>query len=174
MKYSRTEIDASAFSSIFTLEGATFYQRPKLPKFEFRANKVDYTISDIRLLHPLGVQAVEKVLETVMKTHDCEKVSICVEELDEDEISIVTDILMGMEYSAMKRGKNGFEMGGIFLITGVSKKGDILTCYLAKPHAKAIYEYAQKNLKEGDPISFCGLACAVTESAINEFKEVYK
>ena len=171
MKYSRTEINADAFSDILP-EGAMMYRRPELPKYEFKANKVKYTVSDLRLLHPQGIEAFESILRIVANTPDCKEVSFDVSDLSEDTIEIVTDILLGITYHAVKSGKNGFEMGGNFLIIGVSRKENIMTCQLAKPHAWAIFKYAHEKARNNEPIKFLDLVCAVAESALESFKEV--
>jgi hypothetical protein len=147
MKYSRTEMNADVFGSILP-EGAMIYQKPELPKYEFKANKVKYTVSDLRLLHPSGVGAFESILKVVANTPDCKEISFDVSYLDEDTINIVTDILMGITYTAKKGGKNGFEQSGIFLITGVEREENIMTCHFIREHAKAIYMYAHENQKK--------------------------
>ena len=171
MKYSRTEINAGAFSDILP-EGAMMYRRPELPKYEFKANKVKYTVSDLRLLHPKGVEAFESILKIVANTPDCKEVSFDVSDLDEDTINIVTDILMGITYAAAKGGKNGFEINGTFLITGVAREGNIMTCQLVKEHAWAIFKYAHEKVRNNEPINFLDLVCAVSESTLELFKGV--
>lgn len=171
MKYSRTEINASVFSDILP-EGAMMYRGPELPKYEFKANKVNYTVSDLRLLHPSGIKAFESILKVVANTPDCKEVSFDVSDMDEDTINIVTDILLGITYHAAKGGKNGFEMGGNFLIIGARREENIMTYQLAKSHAWAIFKYAHEKARNDEPINFLDLVCAVSESGLELFKEV--
>lgn len=146
MEYSRIKLDVAA-TPFDSMEGWTFYQRPELPKFEFRANKVKYTFTDLRLLNPAGISAFEAILQTVANTPNCEEVSFNIKGLDEDTINITTDIVLGISYTAKKGGKNGFKFDGPFLVFEASRDEDMITYHLIKDNAAIIYEYAQTNPK---------------------------
>lgn len=149
MIYQRTEIDARHFMGIFP-EGSKFYRIPELPKIKFKANKVQYSITDVRLLNENAVYTFLNILNTVANEPDTEEVTFKIEDdTNEDTVEIITDILMGISYTAKKGGKHGFESSSRFLVTGVERHEaedyKTITFKLIKDHAQAIYEYAQEH-----------------------------
>jgi hypothetical protein len=149
MIYQRTEIDARHFMDIFP-EGSKFYRIPELPKIKFKANKVQYSITDVRLLNENAVCTFLNILNTVANEPDTEEVTFKIEDdTNEDTVEIITDILMGISYTAKKGGKHGFESSSSFLVAGVKRHETedykTITFKLIKDHAQAIYEYAQEH-----------------------------
>lgn len=149
MIYQRTEIDARHFMDIFP-EGSKFYRIPELPKIKFKANKVQYSITDVRLLNENAVYTFLNIINTVANEPDTEEVTFKIEDdTNEDTVEIITDILMGISYTAKKGGKHGFESSSSFLVTGVERHEaedyKTITFKLIKDHAQAIYEYAQEH-----------------------------
>ena len=149
MIYQRTEIDARHFMDIFP-EGSKFYRIPELPKIKFKANKVQYSITDVRLLNENAVCTFLNILNTVANEPGTEEVTFKIgDDTNEDTVEIITDILMGISYTAKKGGKHGFESSSSFLVTGVDRHEaedyKTITFKLIKDHAQAIYEYAQEH-----------------------------
>ena len=165
MIYQRTEIDARHFMDIFP-EGSKFYRIPELPKIKFKANKVQYSITDVRLLNENAVCTFLNILNTVANEPDTEEVTFKIEDdTNEDTVEIITDILMGISYTAKKGGKHGFESSSSFLVTGVDRHEaedyKTITFKLIKDHAQAIYEYAQ----EHEQLNLYELVIAIEEKS---------
>lgn len=173
MKYTRTTIDAGAFSNLLP-KGSELYMSPKLPKIEFKKSGIKYAVTDLRLLNQVAIRVFETILDTVIDTPNCREISFNAENVDEDTIHIITDILMGMEYSAKKGGKNGFSLHGNFLVTEVRKANDTITFLLAEEKANIIYEYAQKNLQEDKIISICDLVIVLAKNLLEDFEQMRK
>ena len=174
MIYQRTEIDARHFMDIFP-EGSKFYKIPELPKIEFKANKVKYSVTDIRLLNESAVYTFLNILNTVANEPDTEEVSFKIgDDTSEDTVDIITDILMGISYTAKKGGKHGFEASSSFLVTGVERHETegckTITFKLIKAHAQAIYEYAQ----EHEQPSLYELVIAIEEKSREKIAEYVK
>lgn len=173
MKYTRTAMDAGAFSDLLP-KGGKLYMRPELPKVQFKKSGVKYAVTDLRLLNQDAIRVFEIILDTVIDTPNCREVSFNAENADEDTIHIITDILAGMEYSAEKGGKNGFSIDGCFLVTGARETNDTITFLLAEDHADIIYEYAQENLQEDRTISIYDLVIVLAKKSLEVFGQKLK
>ena len=66
MDYWRQEIDPGVFSGLMP-EGAKMYVRPSLPKFKYKKDGVTYEIPDLRLIRQDAVQAVELVINDMVR-----------------------------------------------------------------------------------------------------------
>lgn len=155
-------------------EGVKIYKRPKLPLYEFKANKVKYKIPDLRLLDKIAVNYLFNVINTAAQYQGSDSASFDVSELSEDEIRIIIDIVDGFDVEAIKGGRNGYSYNSSFITCGarietVGKK-KTLTFNLVKDHAKAIYEFAQENRN----INLCELIVFVVEKCEKEFMEAFK
>ena len=146
------EYDHGAFIGLLP-EGARLYKQPSLPVIAFKYNKVHYEITDLRLLHPLGVQAVELVINQMMNHENLEEVSVYVlKDISEDEIQIIIDIVMGYSWKAKKGGKHGFEAAGVLLSTGSTWNENedgtkTIKFQVIREHQKMMYEYAHSQQK---------------------------
>ena len=167
-KYSIT-MNAGAFSDILP-EGAGIYFPPELPKLKFKANKVEYTVTDLRLLHPAAMSVLEMIINAVINIPSREQVSFEVGNVDEDTIEIVLVILLNMRFTARKKGRNGFEFGSCFLLEGFDRKDNVITFHLIREHAKAIYMYAHENQKK--QINIQDLVFLLTENSRRQLLEV--
>lgn len=174
MKYTRTTMKiAGAFSNLLP-NGSELYMRPKLPKLKFKKSGVEYAVTDLRLLNQEAIRVFEIILDIVINTPNCREVSFNAENADEDTIHIITDILEGMEYSAKKGEKNGFSIGGCFLVVGARITNNTITFLLAEDRANIIYEYAQENLQEDRTISICDLVIVLAKKGYGIFEQKLK
>ena len=110
MKYTRQEIDAGALRDILP-PGTKLVKQPELPKREFLYDGVKYKVTDLRLLHPAGAEALTIILNTMLNDSNTREVTMAVaQNADESIVPIVQDIVMGFSYEA--RGKRGWYVGG--------------------------------------------------------------
>ena len=145
MAYTRFEIEPGAFADILP-EGAKLYKRPALPEIELKKGNVRITVSDVRLLHPSGVAALEETINQMANIQDLEEVRFDIpDDMDDDTLNIIIDIVSGYSFSAKYR--NGDFEGGC-LVTGsevmrTSEGGGKLTFHAFREFARFVYQYAQ-------------------------------
>lgn len=140
------------------------YQMPDLPKIVFKANKVEYTVTDLRFLNENAVYCFEQILNEICSDPNCEEVSFNVNGIDYDKVNLITDIVGGIMFECKKGGKNGFWLGGRFVTGGQYMETDdekIYTFHLAKDVARSIYEYA----KGKDKVNYYELVMAVANGS---------
>ena len=168
MKYVRQKIENHFF------EGMELYQKPDLPKFEFKKGKTTYTVTDLRCLNTLAVDVLMDILQTIISTPNCTEVSYDVSQLEEDERNLVSDIVTAVDCSYKKRGYSGQLC---FLSNGVKIKETqdgkvILTFELIEENAETIYNYAQANMdKKGGKFNYLDLAVAVIDESEKRMRE---
>ena len=144
MKYTRDMIDDKGlFSDIFP--DLKLYKRPNLPTFEFTKNKTKYTITDLRLLNPIGVNAFEICLEWMTEGENQEECRLaCDKSVSDNDIEIAIDIVCGFSISANRKGKNGFYVS-ICAIPSVTieehEDSKILIFKFNDMFNKSVYEY---------------------------------
>ena len=136
------------------------YTRPKLPEIQFVKDRVAYSFTDIRYLKESAVCVFFNILEEVISDGDVTEVTFDVSNIDEYEVRIISDILMGIEYEARKKGRNGFWIKGSFLVIGYHETTEddgrkTITYDLSSITPKIIHDYARnlKNVQPSDAIN---------------------
>lgn len=118
----RIPINPGAFADILP-EGATLYKTTELPTVKYKKNGIEYEITDMTYLHPVGVNAFRLIMEKAANDAELKEVSFKVEEsATEEDISIIVDIVMGFTYHARKKGRNGWGINGRYLVTGCERE----------------------------------------------------
>ena len=174
MKYERQKINPGVFADILP-DGAEMYVRPELPSIEFKRDGIKYSMTDLRLLHPLGVEAFEMCLNTIINDPTATECSIRCNDLDDDTIKIISDIVTGFQFEARKGGRNGFKFDTNGLIHGSmlekSENGEpaILTFYIDGSFARSIYECYQQH--KDAKINLCDIVAYHYEQTKNEMLE---
>ena len=79
-----------------------------LPECEFKIGKVKYKATDLRLLNPLAIRALDMILGYIKDDPNTKEVTINVINLDKYDIFVVDEIIQGLSYVAKKGGKNGY------------------------------------------------------------------
>ena len=64
-------------------------QRLDLPKFEFKIDRIKYKATDLRLLNPLAIQALNTIIENIKEYPNIEEVRFNVSNLNKDEIFVM-------------------------------------------------------------------------------------
>ena len=174
IEYERTKVDMGDFADLFP-EGSSFFQTPKLPTIEFKAGKVKYTVTDLRVLNETAVDCFLKILNEAMNTPNCTSVSFNVTGMPKTTIDLVEDIVSAIKIEASKKGRKSFSFSGSFLTRGTSmyttKNGEkILEFKLIEDDAKAVYEYAHEN----EHPSVYGAAVAIHEKTEARLAEAMK
>lgn len=159
------EIEAGAFADMLP-EGCKIIQSPSLPKEQFKKGRRKYEISDIRLLHPLGIEALAYILDAIRQDASTTEVRIK-SELDKNEEDIVRSIVMGISYSAKERGN--YIGGCICYQTTVEEVGDIgndriLVFSLDGMLTKRLHKALMNNEKE---ISYVDMMIAVCDDMLD-------
>lgn len=176
MKYTRQKIDAGVFAGLLP-EGGELYQQPELPKVEFKKDRITYSMTDFRLLHPLGVQAFQICINAMANTPDVKECEIvCDGDVGGDTFDIITDIVMGFSYEARKGGRNGFSMAS-HVITGVTreqKEGENtkLVFRFGGDFPKSVFEYCNEHMSEAVTIADLVVYAVSKEQA--ELREAVK
>lgn len=160
--YKHCEIDAGIFKHVLP-EGAKLYMRPELPTVKFKHEKVTYTVTDVRLLNESAVQTFAEMLSCVIADESIsDKITLLIPVgVDESTVDIITDIIMGISFSASKGGKNGFYTSGAFLATGYDRSGQKLNVHLIPDNVLAIRDYY--NTVKPEKLSLFDLVIAVAK-----------
>lgn len=149
MKYTRDIIEPGAFAD-WMPEGAVMYQKPEMPTIKFKRDGVTYTMTDLRLLNPAGIQALTYCLTAMANDPDEKECRILAKaDTDDDTIHITQDIVMGFSFSAEKKGKNGFYMGSCFFcsceVEHQSNGDRILVFKFLGDFGRYVYDFAKNN-----------------------------
>lgn len=145
-KYMRQEVDPGPLSYLLP-EGGKMYKRPDIPKVQFKKDKINYSMTDFRLLHPLGLEAFKICLGAMIGIQDATECRIAIgTDMDDDTIDIIIDIVTGFEYEARKGGRNGFYCCSS-PVTGSeveeSEDGNkVLVFKFYEQFSKSVYEYS--------------------------------
>lgn len=155
--------------------GMKFSMKPDLPKISFMTNKVKYSITDLRFLNETAVTLFEEIVSYVAETKDVEEISLDIsKEFSDSKLNLISDIITSIEFSAKKKGKNGFDINGAFLIIGLdfkeTKDGGTVKLHIIKDNANVIYEYAQKQLKENGiiNINLCDIVIEIVKQHLEK------
>jgi hypothetical protein len=152
VSYQRDKINPGAFADILP-PGAVLTMMPELPMREYKSDGIKCKVTDLRLLHPTGVEAVKIIFNTMMNEPDVEEVNIGLpDSMDEDTIEIMSDIVMGVRWRASKGGKHGFEMGGCIVysrstIETVDGKRSV-SFRVDRADSAALYDFTHSSTKE--------------------------
>lgn len=164
------EIEIGAFADILP-EGCKIIKSPSLPKEKFKKGRRKYEITDIRLLHPLGIQALVYIIDAIKQDSSTMEVRIK-SELDKNEEDIVRTIVMWISYSAEERGRG--IGGGICYHTTVEEVDDIgndriLVFSLNERFTKSLHKVLMNNKKE---ISYVDMMIAVCDDMLDNPVEI--
>lgn len=146
-EYFEQEVEAGPFADLMP-EGSRIVQSPKLPVVTVYLEGEKWEVSDLRLLHPAGAQALDMVVKAVCAT-GMREVSFGVEEeMDDDLLRIVKAILMGFEWSSYDKETDKYPNYSSRLVGGIteerSKEGRTITVGINPTTAKAFHRYADK------------------------------
>lgn len=165
MKYDRQEINPVVFRDIIP-DDVVMYMRPEMPSVEFKRKGVKYSMTDLRLLHPLGVEAFELCLNTMLNNPEIRECSIQCNDLDDNTIKIITDIVMGFQCTAKKGGKHGFFTGATPIYKTVCEKSENgnpikMAFHITDSFARCVYKYRQSC--KDTPINLCDIVASVCD-----------
>ena len=95
-----------------------------LPKVEFEVGGNKYKMTDVRLLHPYGVEVIKKCINTMLIEPDARECKFIAHELDDETIEIIKDIALGFGYDGKikSKDKRTSRFIGSCIITGVITK----------------------------------------------------
>ena len=170
MSYFRQEIPLVGWDD-FLPDGGKIYMRPDLPKIEVKRGKTKYTITDLRLLHPIGVETLKQIV-TIVANEPTDEVRFLIPiEQDDETIDIVADIVTGFSVDAKRRG--GKYSGGR-IVSGTTVEhcengGRTITFHVVKEFAEDVYEAAQNNNSKS--LDFYGLVMDYTDKQFDEMME---
>lgn len=94
------------------MENVKFGQIPSLPKIEFEINKVKYKAVDLRLVNSYALSTFNLVLQAIKDDPNARKITFDVTGMNESDIFAVKAIMLGLDYSAIKVGRKGFNVSG--------------------------------------------------------------
>lgn len=114
---------------------------PKLPMLERKQDGITYRYPDLRVLNQNAVQVIFTILNTVIAEQAINIRFGIPEKMDEQEIEIITDIVMAFTWKAEKKGKNGFYAGGC-LVPTVERNNNSITFKVPDEISKTIYRTA--------------------------------
>ena len=126
--------------------GIKLYERSELPMIEFKKGGKKYKVTNLRYLNEFAVSTFIDILKTVCNVPDVDSASYNVTELQDDQISLLFEIVSGISCGRKVRGHDSWIR---FLVSGTrtkytEDKKKILTFELIKDNAEIIYNYAQK------------------------------
>lgn len=171
MKYQRESIDAGALADLMP-EGAKLVKQPELPKQTWKKGTAKYTITDIRMLHPIGIHIIEELLKHMCLTGEHEMTFRIEKECTEEDLDIATDIAMGFGWDAKYRG--GEYLGGklVYSVTRDECEDGQRTITLRgdPENAQALQEYYVK--KGEKDVSLQELVIAMCDAEKDRFQEM--
>lgn len=163
------------YDDIFNDDRIKTYIQPKLPTREFEKNKIEYSIPDLRLLNETAIKVFYDILQYVILTPDVDEITFQIKKNTDDKlIRIIMDILLGIQYSYKKKGRNGYSGSSPFLATCIYRIDNMLKIDIVKDHARIIYEYAHPKAEKGETINFEELIIELVEKDHQEFIEWIK
>lgn len=149
-----------------------------LPECEFKIGKVKYKATDLRLLNPLAIRALEMILSCIKDNPNAKEVTINVINLDKSDIFAVKEIILGLSYVAKKGGKNGFSVDSKLFSSTVhyvrSKEEHLLTFEFhdgISDELKALHNYF--NSVE-PPYQYTNIVKICADVALERFKRWHK
>ena len=117
---------------------------PKLPEILFTRDKVEYKCSDLRLLNESAIRTFGAIIQAIIEAEDViDEIRFSTKGIDEVTVDIIKDVLFGLQFSARKKGRNGYECGGALLIDGVVQGDEEITFLIPTSRAKAIRKYGK-------------------------------
>jgi hypothetical protein len=142
----RIPMNPGAFADLMP-EGSKLYMPSVLPTIEYKMHDVNYEIADLTLLHQGGKVAFYGILERAASDENLGEVVFSTEGVSEEDLEIITDIVMGFTYKAEKKGRNGWMMQGKYMVMGCESGEDTITFKLDKGAVKSLARLAKE--KEG-------------------------
>jgi len=142
----RIPINPGSFADLMP-EGAELYMQSKVPTIEYEKNGVEYEIADLTLLHPGGKTAFVEILNQAINDENIEGVAFSTKGASEEDIEVITDIVMGFTYKARKKGRNGWMMQGKYMVIGCETCDDTITFKLDRGAVRSLARLAKE--KEG-------------------------
>ncbi len=175
--YIRTKITDPYFNEIF--KGMKIYKIPDLPMIECKFKKYKISVTDLRLLHPLGLECIQCCLNTMINYKDAKTCRVAKEKdsiIDDTETEIMADIALGLTYRISRLGPKGFVSSGC-VVTGVDKeiqdnRVTALVFHLNTEFSKSTYEYVKSH--KGEKITIIDLIAYHAELEHMKFIERYK
>ena len=132
------------------LKDTEFLTLPSIPDVEYKEDGIKYKVSDLSLLNPIGVKAVEDVINYAANHKDAEEVYFEIpSEMSQEERDIATSIAVGFSYRAEKRGK--WIVAGRLLqgwTTCKHQGKEYIIFYLTESAARSIFQLAEKQRAE--------------------------
>lgn len=157
------------------MENVKFSQIPSLPKIEFKINKVRYKAVDLRLVNSYALRVFNLVLQAIKDDPNAEEITVDVTGLDESDIFAIKEIMLGLDYSAKKVGRKGFNVRGHLFSASISEKisqeQHLLTINFSdgfgnNSHIKAIHNYLNSTDK---PCEYMEIVRVCSEATLDEF-----
>lgn len=149
MRYARTKVEG------WDWVPGHIEQGPEVPTIKFKKNGVTYTAPDLRLLNETAVSAVEYILGALKGDAKNTELSFSLTpDCPDSTLQATIDILLGMEFSAEKKGKNGWMVSAHLLncstATVETDQRTVLTVTINKETARDIHEFQEG--RESTPV----------------------
>ena len=163
--YERDEIEAGPL-----FPGMKFYRKPDLPKRKFKANNIDFTVTDLRTLNEDAARVILTMLSFCCENNDVDEFNIRIlPDADPDLVELIIDIVHGFGWSAKKKGRYGYDLHS-GLVIGSEREGDIVTFKIVKQFSNAMRDY-YLSLEDKTNVPLFGLIIACVQSSIKGFRE---
>lgn len=152
---------------------------PKLPTMEFKWNGWNYEIPDLRYLDKVAVELFLNCIKHAGLTKDAEYAEFAVDfdDISREEMQVISDIVLGFNIEAKKRGKNGGHVWSKLLtcscgLIRYDEKHSVFRIEFTPDHANRIYEYYHDHdLDEMSPIPLCELVDYCVQRNSKEMRE---
>ena len=161
------------------MENVKFGQIPSLPKIEFEINKVRYKAVDLRLVNSYALRMFNFVLQAIKDDPSAKEITVDVTGLNESDIFAIKEIMLGLDYSATKVGRKGFNVSGRLFSVRISEEINqerrLLTINFSNDfgnnsHIKAIHNYLNSIDK---PCEYTEIVRVCSETALDEFNNFF-
>lgn len=116
----------------------------ELPVFEFTKGKINYTITDTRLLNRVGVQCLSVCIQHMCKNKDSRECHIEFDDYIADEdINVAMDIVMGFDIKAKQKRRWSLAFRAISRVTLCKDEDGTrkLICYPSTTFSELVYSY---------------------------------
>ena len=142
MRYARTKVEG------WDWVPGRIERGPEVPTIKFKKNGVTYTAPDLRLLNETAVSAVEYILGALREGADNTSLNFSLSpECPDSTLQATIDILLGMEFSAEKKGKNSWSVSSHLLnaatTTAETDLGTVLTVTINEETAQDLHEFQE-------------------------------
>lgn len=161
--------DSGLFAELLP-EGATLRIRKELPMVKCVIGKTEVSFTDLRILNEKASDVFKTCLYKIASNDGMSYADIELENMNDEEIDIISYIVSGISFSVNKKGKNGYRIWRKMIIGTdplADRNGNKVIRFLFNgDDAKTIHDFVTDKISKDENIDLFKLAIAIAESCV--------